>query len=144
MSYIGPNELIFYNSEEDGIHSGGFSVNSVMMKNKISPIMTLNNNQQLGGSTNISDLFNDLVIPNWAFSSINNVTNIGGGKRNDDSDSDDSDSDDDDVIHDDLHNKLLELMDESVKRREKEIGGNKFKHTKKHNKTTNKKSRKNK
>jgi hypothetical protein len=48
MSYIGADELVFYNDKEKGIHSGGFSVNSIMMKEGRSPIITLNNNQNGG------------------------------------------------------------------------------------------------
>jgi hypothetical protein len=107
MSYIGPNELIYYDDENEGIHSGGFSVNSVMMKNKISPIKTVN---KIGGgsttSDNISDLFNDLVIPNWIYS--HNALQKGGTREvNDDEDVE--------IIHEDIHDKLLGLMQDLTK-----------------------------
>jgi hypothetical protein len=108
LDYIGADELVFNNDKERGIHSGGFSVNSIMMKAGMSPIMTVNRSEVLtGGSDKVSDLFNDLVVPNWALSYNNR---IGGGKykevEHDDSDSEDS------VIDDDLHDKLLELVKE--------------------------------
>jgi hypothetical protein len=110
LDYIGADELVFNNDREHGIHSGGFSVNSIMMKAGMSPIMTLNGNEGLLGGgeyDKVSDLFNDLVVPNWALSYNNR---IGGGKykevEHDDSDSDDS------IIDDDLHDKLLELVKE--------------------------------
>jgi hypothetical protein len=108
LDYIGADELVFNNDKEGGIHSGGFSVNSIMMKSGMSPIMTVNRSEVLtGGSDKVSDLFNDLVVPNWALSYNNR---IGGGKykevEHDDSDSEDS------VIDDDLHDKLLELVKE--------------------------------
>jgi hypothetical protein len=70
-NYIGPDELIYNNDGE--IHSGGFSVNSIMLKNGLSPIMTLNDtngnsNQMQTGGEKVSDLFNNLVIPNWSLS----------------------------------------------------------------------------
>jgi len=110
LDYIGAGELVFNNDEKHGIYSGGFSVNSIMMKAGMSPIMTVNNQEELfgGGDYNkVSDLFNDLVVPNWVLSYNDR---IGGGKyeevEHDDSESEDS------VIDDDLHDKLLELVKE--------------------------------
>jgi len=113
MSYIGPNELVFNNDTENGIHTGGFNVKSIMMKEGLSPIMTMNNNNndQIGGSNLVSDIFDHLVVPNWALSYYNPM--FGGDNRRDnnrnkmDSDSED---DDDDTISDDLHDKLLDLV----------------------------------
>jgi hypothetical protein len=105
MSYLDANELIFNNDIENGIHTGGFSVNSIMMKEGISPIMTINNNQK-GGSQLVSDLFNDMAVPNWALSYHNKM--FGGEYKNIISDSDDDD--DNKVVNDDLHDKLLDLV----------------------------------
>lgn len=126
MSYIGANEFVFNNDKESGIHSGGFSVNSIMMKGGISPIMTLNDSTaQKGGSNNVSDLFNDLVVPNWVLSY---PTIYGGGdsKSNNNSD-DESDDEEDDVIDDDIHDRLLNL----VKQDDVKIQNNKKRATKK-------------
>jgi hypothetical protein len=106
LDYIGADELVFNNDQENGIHSGGFSVNSIMMKAGMSPIMTINNEQFGGKSDKVSDLFNDLVVPNWSLSYNDRIT---GGKYKD-IEKNDSDSDEDDVINDDLHDKLLELV----------------------------------
>jgi len=100
MNYLDANDLVFTNDDTDGIHTGGFSVNSIMLKNGISPIMTINDDQK-GGSNLVSDMFNNLVVPNWSLS-----YNMSGGKYKDK----DSDSEDDDVIDDDLHDKLLDLV----------------------------------
>ena len=106
LDYIRPDELVFNNDIDKGIYSGGFSVNSIMMKSNMSPIMTLNSpDSMIGGSNKVSDLFNDLVVPNWALSYNNRLV---GGKYQE-VDHDDSESDDD-VIHDDLHEKLLDLV----------------------------------
>ena len=100
IDYIGPNELVFNTDTKNGIYSGGFSVNSIMMKSGLSPIITINKPLQEGGSNKVSDLFNDLVIPNWALS-----YSMGGGEYKDESDSDDD-------IDDELHDKLLGLVRE--------------------------------
>jgi hypothetical protein len=126
LNYIGAGELVFNSDQADGIHSGGFSVDSIMMKAGMSPIRTLNGGGAdtealIGGShdSKVSDLFSGgLAVPNWVLSYNNR---IGGGKykevEHDDSDSDDS------VVDDDLHDRLLELVKEhnaKVKAKEKE------------------------
>ncbi len=103
LDYIGANELVFNNSAADGISSGGFSVNSIMMKAGMSPIMTVNT--QTGGEK-VSDLFNSLVVPNWLLSYDNRM---GGGVYKEYDGGADSDNDD---ISDDLHDKLLDLVRE--------------------------------
>jgi hypothetical protein len=105
IDYIGADELVFNTDKEAGIYSGGFSVNSIMMKSGLSPILTVNKPLQSGGSTKVSDLFNDLVIPNWALS-----YSMRGGEYKDDTS--DSDSEYGDDITDDLHDKLLGLVRE--------------------------------
>ena len=106
MSYIGADELVFNNDTVNGIHTGGFSVNSIMMKKGISPIMTINTNQT-GGSNLVSDIFNNLVVPNWTLS-----YKMTGGDYENEVEVHDSDSGEDDVISDDLHDKLLDLVKE--------------------------------
>ena len=109
LDYIGADELVFNNDMEAGIYSGGFSVNSIMMKAGMSPIMTVNNEQFGGKSDKVSDLFNNLVIPNWTLSYNNRI--VGGKyKEPENNFKNDSDSEEEDVIHDDLHDKLLELV----------------------------------
>ena len=98
IDYIGANELVFNTDKEAGVYSGGFGVNSIMMRAGMSPIMTLNT--QIGGDSNkVSDLFDSLVVPNWTLS-YNKM--LGGEYK----DNDDSDSE----IDDDLHDKLLDLV----------------------------------
>jgi len=109
-SYIGPDELIYNNDGE--IHSGGFSVNSIMLKNGLSPIVTLNNNINKdfiqNGREKVSDLFNNLVIPNWSLSYNykNGPVYQGGANINNKRDENDEDV----VIEEDLHEKLLNLV----------------------------------
>jgi hypothetical protein len=106
LNYIGPDELVFNNDVEKGIHSGGFCVKSIMMKSNMSPIMTLNSPDSMIGGNKVSDLFNDLVVPNWVLSYNNRI--VGGGKYKE-VNHDDTESDDE-VIHDELHEKLLDLV----------------------------------
>jgi hypothetical protein len=101
INYIGANELVFNTNKDSKIYSGGFSVKSIMMGNGMSPIMTINSENQHGGGNKVSDLFQSLVIPNWALTYNKTV----GGSYKDESD-DDSD------IDDDLHDKLLGLVKE--------------------------------
>jgi len=108
MNLIDSSDLVFNNDKDNGIMSGGFSVNSILMKNRSSPIVTLNsNNEQMGGK-NVSDIFNDLVVPNWALYHPNFFlkNSILTHEENDH----DSDSDKDDVLDDNLHESLLEII----------------------------------
>ena len=106
MSYIGANDLVYNN--KDGIYSGGFNVQSIMMKGGMSPIMTINNNNngQTGGSK-VSDMFGGLVVPAFAY---HNNYQGGKNKHNKHNKHKTYQSDDeDDVINDELHDKLLNL-----------------------------------
>lgn len=104
------------------IPSGGFSVNSIMMK---------------GGSS--SNVFDNLVVPNWAWSlPTNNQTEektIGGRAKYHDEIMNNEDEKDD-IVDDDLYNTLLELATEDMKSNKKP--------NKKKKATTKKQKRKNK
>ena len=109
MELIDSNDLVFNNDKEHGIMSGGFSVNSILMKNRTSPIVTLNSNNLQTGGKNVSDIFNDLVVPNWALYhpnlfSKNSVLTHDKNEENSSSESDD------DVLDDNLHETLLEII----------------------------------
>lgn len=113
-SYIGPDELIYNNDGE--IQSGGFSVNSIMLKNGLSPIMTLNHNNSLVGVTQnggnkVSDLFNNLVIPSWSLSyNYKNGVVYEGGNNLPYNNKNKNRDDDDEVMEEALHDKLLNLV----------------------------------
>ena len=111
MSYIDASDLVFNNDIVNGINSGGFNVNSLLMKRGISPIVTLNTSTLQNGGDKVSDIFNDLVVPNWA---LYNPSKLMGGSSisrpkntNDDSD---SDIDSDDALDDTLHDQLLDMV----------------------------------
>ena len=121
MSYIEGNEFIFYKNPEGHIQSGGFSVESFMMKQGISPILTLNNdNLQTGGAEKVSDLFNNLVVPNWLV--YYPTKHIGGAHNNlNNLNNNDSESDDE-IIGGELHDKLLDLVTfKDTKKKNKKI-----------------------
>jgi hypothetical protein len=111
VEYIGANELVFNNDNENGIYSGGFNINSIMMKAGMSPILTVNN--QSGGTNKVSDLFDNLVIPNWALS----YRMTGGDYKEKPEDlnerlNEDINEDTNEEMDDDLHDKLLGLVRE--------------------------------
>ena len=96
-------DMVFDN-DNNTITSGGFSVNSIMLKMGLSPLVTLN--KQSGGG-NVSDMFDGIVIPNWVFThdiakSIYNP------------DANDKVLQDkvlqDEVLQDDIYDKLLDLV----------------------------------
>ena len=115
MSNIDGDDLVFYSGSDNQIYSGGFSVNSIMMKTGFSPFTTLNNiNTQTGG--NVGDVFKDLVVPSWLMSQDNNFS--GGSKHM----NNDDDSEDDEIISDELYDKLVDLVtvsDAEIKNKKK-------------------------
>ena len=122
VNYIGAEDMIF-NVEGGGIQSGGFSVESIMMKAGMSPIQTINDKSNQSGG-NVSDLFKNLVIPSWTLSYNNR---IGGGKSKMDNLSFDEE---DEAIDDELHDKLLGLVEQHNKKLKKQQD-KKTKHQKK-------------
>tara|TARA_B110000285_G_scaffold119139_1_gene134901 strand:- start:1084 stop:1515 length:432 start_codon:yes stop_codon:yes gene_type:complete len=112
VNYIGAEDMIF-NVEGGGIQSGGFSVESIMMKAGMSPIQTINDKSNQSGG-NVSDLFKNLVIPSWTLSYNNR---IGGGKSKMDNLSFDEE---DEAIDDELHDKLLGLVEQHNKKLKKQ------------------------
>ena len=137
MSYIDGNDLVFYGGTDNQIYSGGFSVNSIMMKSGISPFTTINNvngeNVQNGG--NVADLFKNLVVPSWLVSQNNNFS---GGSRH--MKNIDEDSSDEEIISDELYDKLLNLVtvdDKEIKNKKKKT--RRFKNKTNKNKGTKRK-----
>lgn len=111
------DDLVFYSDSNNEIYSGGFSINSIMMKGGISPFTTLNKmNGQTGG--NVSDLFKDLVVPTWL---VSQEYKASGGKKQNNKDSDEDSEDE--IISDDLHDKLIDLVtvsDAEIKSKKKQ------------------------
>jgi hypothetical protein len=88
-------------TDNTGIMSGGFSVNSIMLKMGLSPLVTLN--KQSGGA-NVSDMFDGIVIPNWAFT--HDMTAVAKSIYNPEIETNVHDE----VVNDDIYDKLLDLV----------------------------------
>jgi hypothetical protein len=110
-THIGGDEMVF-SMNGGGACSGGFKVNSLMMKAGLSPITTL---QSQTGGENVSDLFGsgNLVIPSWLLS----YSTMHGGNAAENKDArhnDDKDDESDEYVDDDLYNSLLSLVQKPV------------------------------
>lgn len=107
-AHIGGDEMIF-SMNGGGTCSGGFKVNSLMMKAGLSPITTL---QSQTGGENVSDLFGNgnLVIPSWLLS----YSTMHGGNEAENKDARHKDDETDEYIDDDLYNSLLSLVQKPV------------------------------
>ena len=102
MSYFSGDDLVFY-QENNKIMSGGYLINSIMLKEGISPMTTIN--EKYGGAKNNSDkvssLFENLAVPAGLFY-IN-------PKQSDECVYDELN--DHAVLSDDIHDKLFELIE---------------------------------
>ena len=86
---FGHNDLLFYREQQGGndiIMSGGYSVDSYLLKEGLSPIQTLNSlegkSQMEGGSKQVSSIFENLAVPAGLF--FNNqkpIQDMYGGAR---------------------------------------------------------------
>ena len=106
------------NDTNDTITSGGFSVNSIMLKMGLSPLATLN--KQSGGAQ-VSDMFDGIVIPNWAFT--HDLAAVAKSVYNPDIENEnENDADiDNEVVHDDIYDKLLDLVTHYDKKHPKKL-----------------------
>jgi len=97
MSIFSPNDLVFY-KENDTIMSGGYLIDSILLKKGISPMNTLNQYGGIGNynSTNnsVSNIFENLAVPAgllYTYSKgniinqFNDPENKHGGKKTDES-----------------------------------------------------------
>ena len=62
MSYFTGEDLIFY-KENNQIMSGGYSIDSILLKEGIAPMTTLNNLLSGGNKEQVSNLFENLAVP---------------------------------------------------------------------------------
>ena len=107
------SDMIF-SDENNTIISGGFSVNSIMLKMGLSPLSTLNH--QSGGA-NVSDMFDGIVIPNWAFT--HDMTAVAKSIYNPDLETAGDEVVGDEVVGDDIYDKLLDLVTHTDKKHPK-------------------------
>jgi len=105
--YMTERELVtddddFVMMERNGeILSGGFKVESILLKHKRSPMHTLNKSSMNGGGNNVSDLFKDLAVPAGIFYQPNKT----GGENKKDI----GRTIQEDEVDDDLYEKLVKL-----------------------------------
>lgn len=134
MSYISSNDLLF-EKNVNGVLAGGIKVNSILMSQGINPVSTLNtndNNYNLENINKPSDLFDNLVVPNWVFYKESNMNNIDGGSKIYNKN---IIEEDDELIDEDIHNRLLKLLPSNYNPNKKHTKKN---YMKNRNKTTKK------
>jgi hypothetical protein len=103
------------------ILSGGFKVDSILLKHKRSPMYTLNKDSMSGGGNNVSDLFKDLAVPAGIFYQPNKTG--GGYKESGEKIIEENE------VDDDLYEKLVKLA--SVEDTQQKGGRQKKRGTKK-------------
>ena len=115
MSILNHNDLIFY--KQDGqIISGGYSLNSALLKNGISPMQTMNTLEQTKtGGTNkvqkVSEMFTNFAVPAGLYL-MNPTNNTNHDKPKGHYDTHHT------MLSDDIYDKLFKLVqpDESTKK----------------------------
>ena len=144
MSIIEEDEFIFYKNKDGEIYSGGFHVNSIIMKEGISPIVTLNNENQNGGEQQVSDLFRHIVVPNWIFTFPMKYggSKISHDKKDEKKEVEVIEEEEDNVIDEDIHDKLLSMVTVDKKEINKKQTKKLFFLKNKNNQTKKKKSKK--
>jgi len=95
------DDLVFNTDKNGNITAGGFSVDSCLLKSGVSPITTINNSSQKGGS--VSEIFKNLAVPaGLLYMQQSLATSYSSGN-------------DDEIISDTLYDKLLNLATDKPK-----------------------------
>ena len=97
---IQDHELVF-NKSGGKIQSAGFTVDSILLQKGEPALHTRNSGEQRGGG-NVADLFKDLAVPAGLFSF--NRKQFGGEDQS-------RIQNDDAIISDDVHEKLLKMVE---------------------------------
>lgn len=97
------DDMIF-NKIDGKIQTAGFSVNSILMQKGQPLLITKNSAIYKGGAKNVSDLFKDLAVP-AGIAQFNKIQ-IGGNIE-------ESNFNNDKIISEDLHDKLLKMVEVS-------------------------------
>jgi len=135
-SYINQEELIF--NKDGGILSGGFSLNKLMFNKNVSPISTVKNVFGQEGGKQVSDMFNDLVVPIWLYNNKTTPTNIS-DLQNLSKNINNEYNSDDEIVEDNLYNELLNLV--TYKNEETKNNKTEYKNTTIKTKNTTKKNK---
>jgi hypothetical protein len=113
MSLLEDNEMVVYQDKNGQILSAGYSIESELLKQKESPLLTLNNKQNGG---HIGHLMKDLAVPAGLFLLKHEYNNILGDTKTNYTEPESID--DDQVIEDTLYNKLIQLSEYKPKKKE--------------------------
>jgi hypothetical protein len=108
MSYFSANDLVFNKDPNGKIKSGGYLINSILMSEGIAPMTTLNDTQSGGArdQEKVSDIFNNLAVPAGLFC-INKKSQLV------DCDMEKSIMDQHVPLSDDIHDRLLAMIEYS-------------------------------
>jgi hypothetical protein len=99
------DDLVFNTDKNGNITAGGFSVDSCLLKSGVSPITTINNGSQKGGS--VSEIFKNLAVPaGLLYMQQSLATSYSSGNG-------------DEIISDTLYDKLLNLATDKPKDQKK-------------------------
>lgn len=110
---IGANDLIFLMSAGK-IYSGGFTINSRLLKGGIAPISSFNNSSDSEEPSGVFGESGSYVIPPLFFKSPDTETQRGGATKNNYNYEDERDSE---IIGEDLHDKLLQIAEAKTNRK---------------------------
>ena len=114
MSFFTGDDLVFYQDNKSGnIMSGGYNINSILLKEGIAPMTTYNTNlsggSKLENNNNISSIFDNLAVPAGLFyydqKAGSNDQNIEYKNT--------------EPISEDLHDKLFKLVEINNKKKQK-------------------------
>lgn len=105
MNYFSGDDLIFYQDSNTGqIMSGGYSIDSILLKKGIAPMKTLNGgskNDNDNDNNNVSSIFKNLAVPAglFYFPQKNNI-NTNSIEYNQSS-----------PLNEDIHDRLFKLVE---------------------------------
>ena len=113
MSYFTGEDLVFY-KENDKIMSGGYSSDSILLKEGFSPMMTLNESYLASGGKKerVSNLFENLAVPAGLFY----IPQTSGVKHNNEYNYDEECEHF--VLSDDIHEQLFKLIEVDKKKKQ--------------------------
>ena len=110
---IGGDDLVFYSVGSDNIYSGGFSIDSSLMKGGVAPMRSINDPANDATSAFKGVLGQTYVVPPMWFLKAASPQN--GGSTNYEKNKEE----DSEVIGEDLHEKLLRILEESQRKSKK-------------------------
>ena len=106
MSHFSSNDLVFY-KENEKIMSGGYLIDSILLKQGLSPITTINQqggqNSDIDNNNRVSSIFENLAVPAgllYIQSKGSSMTNLNERKKQENI-----------VLDDDIHDEFLKSIE---------------------------------